>query len=404
MIRRQMKKVLAILAATAIMITGFAGCGQDSADSETIKIGSLNHVTGAGASWGDPMQKAIELAVKEINESGGVLGKQIELICEDDNTDTDMAVQKAKKLALEDEVEAIFGGVYSNIRASVVTNVADPYKVPYFYPTYNEGGSTLANCSRYYICTGMVPNQQLDAFIPYLIENYGKKIFLVGIDEVFITESWKYIEDNKLVENAGGEIVGKDLTSFEVGDWSSCLQRIKESDADIVYPYIAGSEMINFVKQFYDFGLNEEMTLASVYLDETYVPDFPEELRAGILCSAPYFQSIDTPRNNEFVAAYQEEYGDDIGISNCVEQAYSSVYLWAAAMEEAGKVDKEAMLDALPTISIDTPAGEQSISEVNNHAILHSYIGECQEDGSFKVVVDLGQIVPETACDLTKTG
>lgn len=398
------KRILAGTLAAATLTAFTAGCSNgDNADTaETIKIGSLNHVTGIGAPWGDPMQKAIELAVEEINANGGVLGKQIELIAEDDNTDTDMALQKAKKLALEDDVQAIFGGVWSSIRAAVVTNVADKYKIPYFYPTYNEGGGSLANCSRYYICTGMIPNQQIEEFIPYLIENYGKKIYLVGIDEVFVTESWKYIEENQLVEKAGGEIVGKDLTSWEVGDWSSCLQRIKESGADIVYPYIGGSEMINFVKQFYDFGLNETMTLASVYLDETFVPDFPADLREGILCSASYFQSIDNPRNKEFVEAFQTKYGTDIGISNAVEGAYTSVHLWAAAVEKAGKVDREAMLDALPTVTVDAPSGEIRISEVNNHAVLHSYIAECQADGQFKVLVDLGQIEPISACDLTK--
>ena len=409
-------RILAVLFAVLMLGTCMFGCaapttdnqspggqnttGTDAPSGEPIKIGSLNHVTGVGASWGVPMQKAIELAVEEINAAGGVLGRPLMLIAEDDNTDTDMALQKAKKLALEDEVEAIFGGVWSSIRAAVVTNVADPYKVPYFYPTYNEGGGSLANCSRYYICTGMVPNQQVAEFVPYLIENYGKKIYLVGIDEVFITDSWKYIEENQLVEKAGGEIVGKDLTSWEVGDWSACLQRIQESGADIVYPYIGGSEMINFVKQFYDFGMNETMTLASVYLDETFVPDFPEELRDGILCSASYFQSIDTPRNKEFVEAFQAKYGTEYGISNCVEGAYTSVYLWAAAVEKAGVVDKEAMLDALPEVTVDAPSGEISISPVNNHAILHSYIGKCRADGTFEVVVDLGMIEPKTACNL----
>lgn len=160
--------------------------------------------------------------------------------------------------------------------------------------------------------------------------------------------------------------------------------------------------MINFVKQFYDFGLNETMTLASVYLDETFVPDFPADLREGILCSASYFQSIDNPRNKEFVKAFQAKYGTDIGISNAVEGAYTSVYLWAAAVEKAGKVDREAMLDALPTVTVDAPSGEIRISEINNHAVLHSYIAECQADGQFKVLVDLGQIEPISACDLTK--
>lgn len=409
------KKILCLFIALAMIFSvGVVGCSK-SADGETetgdqgselsgepIKIGSLNHVTGVGAPWGDPMQKAVELAVEEINAKGGVLGRPLQLIAEDDNTDTDMALQKAKKLALEDEVEAIFGTVWSSIRAAVVTTVADPYKVPYFYPTYNEGGGQLANCSRYYICTGMIPNQQLDEFLPYLVENYGKKVYLVGIDEVFITDSWKYIEENKLIEKAGGEIVGKDLTAWEVGDWSSVLQRIEASGADLVYPYIGGSEMINFVKQFHDFGLHKKIKLASVYLDETFVPEFPEDLREGILCSASYFQSIDTPRNKEFVEAFQAKYGTDIGISNCVEGIYNAVYLWAAAVEKAGVVDKEAMLDALPTVTIDAPQGEVSINPVNNHAVLNSYIAECQKDGQFKILFNLGRIEPVSACDLTK--
>ncbi|MHB8277005.1 MAG: substrate-binding protein [Candidatus Humimicrobiaceae bacterium] len=367
--------------------------------SEPIKIGSINHITGLGAPWGGPMQKGIELAVEEINASGGVLGRQVKLIAEDDNTDTDMALQKAKKLAESDKVEAMFGVVWSSIRAAIVTQVADPDKVPFFYPTYNEDGSTLANLSRYYICTGAIPNQQLKEFIPYLIKNYGKKIYLVGIDEVMTTESWKYIEKNKLVENAGGSIVGKDITAWEVGDWSSVLQRIQKSGADIVFPYIGGSEMINLVKQFYDFGMNKNIKLASTYLDETFVPDFPEELREGILATASYFQSLDTPRNKEFVAAFQKKFGDKIGISNVVEGSYNSVWLWKLAVEKAGKVDKEAMLDALPTVVFDAPQGQISVAPVSQHTNLHSFIAECQKDGTFKILVDLGLVAPELSVD-----
>lgn len=396
--RKLFKVIVAVLviASMSLYLVACGNAGKAPPTTEPIKIGSLNHVSGVGAPWGGPMQKAIELAVEEINASGGVLGRQVELIAEDDNTDTDMALQKAKKLAESDKVEAMFGGVWSSIRAAVVTKVADPDKVPYFYPTYNEGGSTLANWSRYYICTGAIPNQQVAEFIPYLIKNYGKKIYLIGIDEVFTTESWKYIEENKLVENAGGTIVGKDVTPWEVGDWSSVLQRVKASGADIVYPYIGGSEMINFVKQFYDFGMNKTIKLASVYLDETFVPDFPEDLRQGILCSASYFQSLDTPANKKFVAAFQKKYGDKIGISNVVEASYNSVYLWKLAVEKAGKVDKEAMLDALPSVTLDAPQGKISIDAKSNHTKLHSFIAECQKDGNFKVLVDLGQVDPVT--------
>ncbi len=374
-----------------------------SQNLEPIKIGSLNHVSGAGATWGVPEQNAIELAVEEINAAGGVLGRQIQLIKEDDNTDTDMAVQKAKKLCESDKVEAIFGGVWSSIRAAVLTQVADPNKVPYFYPTYNEGGSTLANCSRYYICTGAIPNQQLKEFIPYLIKNYGTKIYLIGIDEVMTTDSWKYIDDNKLVENAGGTIVGRDVTPWQVGDWSSILQRVKDSGAEVVFPYVGGSEMINFLKQFYDFGLNKTVKLASVYLDETFVSSVPENLRAGILCSASYFQTVDTPENKQFLANYAAKYGSTEGVSQVVEAAYDSVYLWKLAVEKAGVVDKEKMLDALPSVTFNAPEGPIHVNATSQHTALHSLIAECQADGSFKVLVDLGLVEPEAPCDLSNS-
>ena len=370
--------------------------------AEPIKIGSLNHVTGVGAPWGIPMQQVVELAVKEINESGGVLGRQIELIKEDDNTDTDLALQKAKKLIENDKVEAIFGIVWSSIRAAIVTQVADPGKVPLFYPTYNEGGSTLANCSRYYICTGTIPNQQLKEFVPYLMNNYGKKIYLIGVDEVMTTDSWKYIEDNNLVEGHGGTIVGKDVTPWEVGDWSSVLQRVQSSGAEIVFPYIGGSEMINFLKQFHDFGMHETITVASTYLDESFSYVVPEDLREGLLGSAAYFETIDLPRNQEFITAYKDMFGDEYRMFQMTEALYDAVWLWKLAVEKAGVLDKEAMLDALPTVVFNAPQGEVSIDATNNHANLHSYIAECQKDGSFKVIVDLGVIAPESGCNLSE--
>lgn len=377
-----------------------SGPEESKEELEPIKIGSLNHVSGLGAIYGVPEQNAIELAVDEINAAGGVLGRQIQLIKEDDNTDTDLSIQKAKKLCEVDEVEAIFGGVWSAIRAAVVTQVADPLKVPFFYPTYNEGGSELANCSRYYVCTGAIPNQQLVELIPYLLENFGKKVYLVGIDEVMTTESWNFIDENKLIEDGGGTIVGRDITPWEVGDWSSVIQRIKDSGAEIVIPYIGGVEMVNFVKQFYDFGLNKTVTLASVFLHETFITSFPEELRQGIICTATYFQTIDTPENKTFLEAYEKKYGTIEGVSNIPEAAYSSVYLWKLAVEKAGVVDKEAMLDALPSVSFDAPQGKMQVSSVNQHTAMHSYIAECQEDGTFKLLFDLGYIEPESACDL----
>jgi urea transport system substrate-binding protein len=397
--RREFLKTSGAIAGAAAAGT-LVGPYITKAAEATIKIGSLNHVTGLGAPWGLPMQQGFELAVEEINSKGGLLGRKIEAIYEDDNTNTDTALQKAKKLALQDKVEAMFGIIWSSIRAAIVVNVAHKYKVPFFYPTYNEGGSILANCSRYYVCTGAIPNQQLDAFLPWLADTYGPNIYFVGIDEVFTRNSWDYIEKNKILEKKGGKMLGKELTPWEVGDWSSVLRRIEAAKPDVVFPYIGGSECINFVKQFYDFGLHKKIALASNFLDETFVPAFPADLRAGIKCTASYFSSLDNPVNKAFVEKFRKKFGDKVPIANTVEANYNAVWLWKRAVEKAGKVDKEAMIDHLADQKFLAPSGEIYIQKHSNHTALHQIIAECQADGSFKIIKDFGIVEPVTECKI----
>src|SRR6188508_2180025 len=134
-------------ALAAMMVAPLTTLGQEG---DPIKIGGLFHLTGIGQIWGPLQQQPAILAVEEINEAGGVLGRPLELISEDDETDPDVSVQKGTKLALEDGVEAIFGLVYSSTRSAVAANVAERYQVPYFYPTYSEGGV----CGRYFVNLG----------------------------------------------------------------------------------------------------------------------------------------------------------------------------------------------------------------------------------------------------------
>ena len=253
----------------AMLVTPLATVGQDE---EPIKIGGLFHLTGIGQIWGPLQEQPAILAVEEINEAGGVLGRQLELISEDDETDPDVSVQKGTKLALEDGVEAIFGLVYSSTRSAVAANVAERYQVPYFYPTYSEGGV----CGRYFINLGALPNQQLDFFIPYLMERYGPRFYFVGQDYVWPQESIKY--STQLIESLGGEVVGTEFVPIGgTTDWGPILGRIRDADPDVYFPFIGGDDLISNLRQFYDFGLNEDIAIASTLLDESFVPAIPED-------------------------------------------------------------------------------------------------------------------------------
>ena len=359
---------------------------------ETIKLGGLFHMTGDGSIWGPSMKQCMELAISEINAQGGVLGRQLEMVVEDDNTSPDIAVQKGTKMVQNNGVKALVGVVYSSVRAAVAANVAARYRVPYFYPTYWE---SQTSCGRYFISMGAIPNQQLDFFIPYLIEKHGPRMYCVGQDYIWPRVSIDYIEG--LMKQHGGELVGKEFVPFDQSDWSSIIRRIKDAKPNVFFPFIGGNGLIACLKQFYDFGLGGT-AIASTLMDELYVPAFEPALRKGMLCSVSYLMELDNPVNKAFVAAYRKAYGADAILNNMGEGQYDSVYLWKLAVEKAGTFDVEKTVDALGGVSFNAPQGEISIDGTSNHAALHQIIAEVRADGGFTVLKDFGKVAARTDC------
>lgn len=388
-------RLLLKVTAAVMMATMVSPVSALAQEGEPIKIGGLFHLTGIGQIWGPLQQQPAILAVEEINEAGGVLGRPLELISEDDETDPDVTVQRGTKLALEDEVEAIFGLVYSSTRSATAANVAERYQVPYFYPTYSEGGV----CGRYFINLGALPNQQLDFFIPYLMERYGPDFYFVGQDYVWPQESIAY--STELIESLGGSVVGTEFVPIGgTADWGPIMGRIRDAEPDVYFPFIGGDDLISNLRQFYDFGLNEDIAIASTLLDESFIPAIPEENRGGIPTAASYFMALETPENEAFLERMRARWGDDAIVTNIGEGTYNSIHLWAAAVEAAGTLDKEAMIDALPSVSYAAPQGEVSIQEGSNHAVLRSLIAETQADGTFVVLEDFGLVEPLSDCEI----
>lgn len=359
---------------------------------ETVKLGGLFHMTGPGSIWGPSMQQCMELAVNEINAGGGVLGRQLEMVSEDDATSTDVGVQKATKLIQADGCLALIGVVYSSVRAAIAENAAARFKVPYFYPTYWE---SKTSCSRYFISMGALPNQQLDFFIPYLIETFGKRIYCVGQDYIWPRVSIEYIKG--IAAQNGGEVVGEEYVGFDQSDWSSIINRVKAAGPDVFFPFIGGSGLISCIKQYYDFGMGDTK-IAATLMDELYTPAFEPELRKGMQCSVSYLMELDNPVNKAFVAAFKQAYGADAILNNMGEGQYDSVYIWKAAVEKAGTFDIEKTVDALGGISFNAPQGEISIDGATNHAALHQIIAEVRADGGFDIIKDFGKVAAITEC------
>ena len=173
-----------------------------AADGE-IKVGVLFSLTGTTAIIEESLNKATIMAIEEINDQGGINGMKIVPIVEDPASDPATFAEKARKLVVGDKCVSVFGS-YTSASRKAVLPVFEKRNNLYFYPTLYEG----RECSKNVIYTGAVPNQQQDEFVPWLVEKFGKKFFLIGSNYIYPKEENNYCK--KLLEKLGGEVVNEE--------------------------------------------------------------------------------------------------------------------------------------------------------------------------------------------------
>lgn len=374
------RKLIAIV--TAIMMVGavFTGCSKNSSSEKTIKIGVLYSTTGAFSISEKPMVNAAKMAIDEINAKGGIKGKKIEPIYSDYNSDPAKASEKIKKLILEDEVVATVGTNSSATRLAVIPVVQNNNSV-LVYNTFYEGEKPSPNV----IYTNTVPSQQISAFIPWITKNLGKKVFFVGSDYVFPKKSIAFAKN--LLEASGGQIVGEEYLPLGHTEFSSLINKIKQAKPDVVFSAVAGDSVVPFYKQYKQYGISSsDIPICSIATHEGSVKGIGVDAAAGHYSSFDYFNAVDTKESKAFVEKYKATFNDNTTVTNQVEGAYHGVYLLAAALEKADKLDTESIIKAFSGLEIDTPQGKIKMDKENHHAWLNSYIGKVNSKGTFDIV------------------
>lgn len=379
-----MRKKLISLLLTGAMALSLAGCGETSdsntaSGEDTVKIGVLLSTTGDFSLSETPMRNAAEMAINEINEAGGIDGKQIEAFYVDYGSDPSMAAEKAQELILKDEVCAIVGTNSSSTRLAVIPTI-EQYNSLLVYNTYYEGETPSANV----LYTNTCPSQQVDAFIPYIMDNLGKKIFFVGSDYEFPRNSIAYAKE--LVEQSGGEICGEEYVESGATDFSSIVNKIKEADPDVVFSAVAGNSATSFFTDYEQYGMEMEGTpICSLAAHESAVKSAGEAAVGAYSCFS-YYNTLDTEASKSFVEKYEELYGTDTTVTNAAEKTYASFYMLKAAIEKAGSTEVADIIAAAAGIEFDAPSGTLKMDETNHHCWLNTYIGKVKEDLTYEII------------------
>lgn len=356
-------------------------------DADVIKVGILHSLSGTMAISETSVRDAELLAIKEINENGGVLGKQIQPIIEDGASDWPTFAEKAKKLLQQDKVATIFGGWTSASRKSMLPVVEENNGL-LWYPVQYEGMESSPNI----FYTGAAPNQQIVPAVKWLLENRGTKFYLLGSDYVFPRTANAAIKAQLAAE--GGELVGEEYTPLGHTDYNTVIAKIKSEQPDVIFNTLNGDSNVAFFKQLRDAGITpDDITVLSVSVAEEEVRGIGADVIAGHLTSWNYYQTTDTPENKTFVENYKNEYGEDRVTADPIEAGYFGVYLWAAAVEKAGTTDVDAVKEAAKGLEFNAPGGLVKIDGDNQHVYKTVRIGEIQADGQIKELWNSGEPV-----------
>ncbi|MFD6674571.1 urea ABC transporter substrate-binding protein [Rhodococcus zopfii] len=383
------------LAATGLLLTA---CGSKAGDTttgaagescvdtsgDTIKVGSLNSLSGTMAISEVTVRDSIALAVEEINASGGVLGKQIQIVAEDGASEPTVFAEKAEKLISSDCVAAVFGGWTSSSRKAMLPVFEDNDALLY-YPVQYEGLESSPNI----FYTGATTNQQIVPALDFLKEKGVKSLYLVGSDYVFPQTANRIIR--AYAEANGIEIKGEDYTPLGSTDFSTIVNKVRTADADAVFNTLNGDSNVAFFREYANVGLKAaDMPVVSVSIAEEEVVGIGAQNIEGQLAAWNYYQTVDSPENQSFVDAYKAKYGANKPTSDPMEAAYTSVYLWKNTVEKANSFAVADIQDAADGVSVDAPEGTVTIDGDNHHITKTARIGEIRGDGLIYTVWDSG--------------
>jgi len=388
--------VIGALAALSLMIltliacgSGGSGSGQPETDNaeNTIKIGVLHSLSGTMSISETAVKDATLMAVEEINSSGGVLGKQIEVVVEDGASDWPTFAEKARKLIQNDKVAVVFGGWTSASRKAMLP-VFESNNGLLFYPVQYEGLETSPNI----FYTGATTNQQIVPAVEYLIKGGKTRFYLLGSDYVFPRTSNLII--NQQLEASGLEAVGEEYTPLGHTEYSTVISKIKSANPDVVFNTLNGDSNVAFFKQLKDAGLSaEDLPTLSVSVAEEEITGIGAENMLNHLVAWNYFQTTQTPENEKFVKAFKAKYGDHRVTDDPIEAGYFGVYLWSKAVEKAGSVEVGQVKEAAKGLEYSAPGGLVTIHNQNQHVAKTVRIGEVQSNGQIKEVWNSGQPV-----------
>lgn len=396
--------------AAATGIAAVAGCVMNpgGGGSGPVKVGVLSPLSGAWTVYGRAHKRGFELAMQEINNNGGINGRDVELVVEDTKTDPKTVTEKAQKVIRQNNVDIVVGTFSSASRNAAAPVVTNEDKV-LLYPTFYEGQDQEnfpGTCNDLIFMFGIIPSQQAAPWMDRMTSEFGDRFYMIGSDYVWPRVTNRRVKSS--LEKLGGSVVGEEYIPLGTSDFGSVLSRIQDSDADIVFGTLTGTDTIAFAKQFYNRDMNEELTYWTVDDEEFATQGKGPQASHGTYVSFDYFHTIDTDLNGQFVQKVKKEYGQNAGMDTVGAAMYNAGHMFAKAANEVGSVKTDDIISGLEGLEHTGPQGNIKMRKKDHQMVLPSYLAKIPDswsnpddfEGMFEIVDKQESVTPQTAnCD-----
>jgi branched-chain amino acid transport system substrate-binding protein len=358
----------------------------------SIKVGVIADQTGPLSVMGLANANVARMVVGDLNAKGGLLGSHVELVLEDSETNDEVAAARAAKLIEHDHVDVVFGGIYSSTRLAIKREVVAKGQTLYIYPEQYEGQES----DPLVFCTGPVPAQQVNPFIPWLMRTTGAKTFYLPSGDYI----WPHVMNQRVREVVtahGGSIVGEEYFPLDHTDYRATVERIASTRADVVFNTIVPPGLAPFFAALHDSGFTRRGgQLVCTYFDENVLGMLPAAHADGLYSCLDYYQTADDPFSRKLLGQYDALYPGHAkftGGSAC-SGLYRGLRMWAAAVTEAGSLAQADVIAALDHARIhESPGGPAAMVPGQHHVRMNMYIAQARS-GRFDIVERLGAIDP----------
>ena len=394
-----MKKYFKKKQITQIIMLAALSLGATLAIAQTgpIKIGVVTPLSGTYTPIGEQVKMGLDLAAKEINAKGGINGRKIDLIYEDEEANPAVATQKAEKLFQVEKVDFLTGTVNSGSTLAV-GQVAERNKKLIATTVSFADSITGDKCSPNVFRVNARAGMQSAALAAWVDKEIPKaNIFFIGPDYLMGRSTVSAFK--KASTEKGAKDVGEVFAPLGNKDYSPYFGQVRSAKPNVIYTSVAGNDTVRLFTQMDDYGINKGVTIVSTSGTVT-----SQNLGAigksanGFVTGVGYSPKLDNPANKQFVADFQKAYSKLPDLYGA--DSYGLLYFYKAAVEKAKSTDTDKVRAAMNDLSWQTPQGIKKM-RAGDHQAMQDMFAVRIENGEFNIVgmVAADQAIGPDVCD-----